>query len=326
MGLFGKIKDILFDEEEVEVPVAEKKQPSKVVEKQKPIIQKEEVKNEIQKEVEDNFGYKHLSFEDEPFLEKKEEKKIDDDVLPRMNENRKVENTFRFPIDDFNENDFKKSYEQPAPVRTTRTNTVTVEKETNRDYDRYKITKKEEKTVEKRVFKPSPVISPVYGIMDKNYRKEDIQVKPQKTITKEQQKSLDVDMVRRKAYGTLEDEIEATIDKSISDFYKDEEKPQIERLDDDIKPSTPISDVKRLDDTDELDEPIKSIDELLIDSMSEDENKKEDHHFEKASNLNETFKLDEVIKEMKKNNEELSDEDDLFNLIDSMYEEREEDK
>lgn len=29
----------------------------------------------------------------------------------------------------------------------------------------------------KKVFKPSPIISPVYGVLDKNYHKEDIVTK-----------------------------------------------------------------------------------------------------------------------------------------------------
>ena len=36
--------------------------------------------------------------------------------------------------------------------------------------------KKEEK-VEKKNFKPTPIISPVYGILDKNYRKEEIKTR-----------------------------------------------------------------------------------------------------------------------------------------------------
>ena len=33
---------------------------------------------------------------------------------------------------------------------------------------------------EKRVFKPTPIISPVYGVLDKNYNKEDIKPKKEK--------------------------------------------------------------------------------------------------------------------------------------------------
>ena len=195
------------------------------------------------------------------------------------------------------------------------TNVVTVEKEKNPNYDKYVITKKEETIVEKKYFKPSPIISPIYGIMDKNYKKEDIFEKPKKPLSIEQQRSVDLDAVRKKAFGTLEDDIESTLDNSLEDFYGNESSPV--RL--------KKKDVEKLED-DELTQPIKTIDELLIDSMDENAKKDTKEKYERVSDLNETFKLDEVINEMKKASNKLSNDDDLFKLIDSMYEERDDNK
>ncbi len=63
---------------------------------------------------------------------------------------------------------------------------------------------------EKRVFKPTPIISPVYGVLDKNYIKEDIKQKKEnpKHYTNT---TITIDEVRKKAYGTLEDELENTL-------------------------------------------------------------------------------------------------------------------
>lgn len=71
-------------------------------------------------------------------------------------------------------------------------------------------------------FKPTPIISPVYGILDKNYHKEDIVSKNDREY-----KSVDglsVDSIREKAYGTLEDELENTLFGSNSILFKDENK------------------------------------------------------------------------------------------------------
>ena len=64
--------------------------------------------------------------------------------------------------------------------------------------------KKPEETKEVKKFKPSPIISPVYGILDKNYKKEDVVDKKDRKITSSYaSKKVDLDTVRRKAFGEL---------------------------------------------------------------------------------------------------------------------------
>lgn len=48
-------------------------------------------------------------------------------------------------------------------------------------------------------FKPTPIISPVYGILDQNYTKDDVIVKTDMGV-----KAPDLDEVRKKAYGVEE--------------------------------------------------------------------------------------------------------------------------
>lgn len=64
---------------------------------------------------------------------------------------------------------------------------------------------------EERRFKPSQVISPVYGILDKNYKKEDIKVKDERLYEVPRRKNLNYEDIRKKAYGTLTDELERNL-------------------------------------------------------------------------------------------------------------------
>lgn len=65
--------------------------------------------------------------------------------------------------------------------------------------------------VEERKFKPSQMISPVYGVLDKNYKKEDIKVKDERLYEIPRRKSLNYEDIRKKAYGTLTDELEKNL-------------------------------------------------------------------------------------------------------------------
>ena len=87
---------------------------------------------------------------------------------------------------------------------------------------------------EKKVFKPTPIISPVYGILDKNYHKEDIVDKTDAVLQLSEDR---IDKAREKAYGTLEDELENTLFGNSILFKKDsideDEDTEIEEVDED---------------------------------------------------------------------------------------------
>ena len=118
------------------------------------------------------------------------------------------------------------------------------------------VKKVDEKPKEKKVFKPTPIISPIYGVLNKNYHKEDI-------VTKETSKSFQEDIepsvesIRNKAYGTLEDELENTLFGNNSILFKQmdkdssETKVELEEINEDL-----LSNL-----TDDIG---KELDELLI--------------------------------------------------------------
>ena len=75
---------------------------------------------------------------------------------------------------------------------------------------------------EKKTFKPTPIISPVYGILNKNYHKEDI-VSRKDSMNQKEDSISSIDAIRNKAYGTLEDELENTLFGSNSILFKKDE-------------------------------------------------------------------------------------------------------
>lgn len=73
---------------------------------------------------------------------------------------------------------------------------------------------------EKHSFKPTPIISPVYGILDKNYVKEDIKARNMKPSSYYNPKEATIDEIRNKAYGTLEDEVEKELYEADRALYE----------------------------------------------------------------------------------------------------------
>lgn len=300
MGLFGKIKNIFYDEEIVDVP----EEPKSV---EKPKI--EEVK--VEKKV-------------EPI--KRETPVIN--TTPTYSEReiftRETTNTFKFPMLD---------EEEVKPVRTRVNALESARMEKKKEEtekartDKYKDLFKENTTASSkpdRVFKPSPVISPVYGVLDKNYTREEI-IERQENITRTTNpKDMNYDAVRRKAYGTLEDELESTLSKlSEPEIHEKVEKPvtkeeekSIEDLLNEIEGNRNMS--------------IGDIEEKIKDKMEEEEQESiSDDEFLKEFMSRTSKKEEETIKEEKATTKEedvdadKTLEHDLFNLIDSMYEDKE---
>ena len=178
--------------------------------------------------------------------------------------------------------------------------------------------KKEEPAVEKKVFKPTPIISPVYGILDKNYHKEDI-VSRNETRTNTYEKSVNessIDAIRNKAYGTLEDELENTLFGSNSILFKrdtKEDELEIKEVSDDVL-------------TDLTDDISRELDELLIRKERYIDDIEEIDDVEELEDLveNITDAKEEVVEEpiddyeedVKVETADLSD-DDLLGFIDS---------
>ena len=172
-------------------------------------------------------------------------------------------------------------------------------------------------TKEKPSFKPTPIISPIYGILDKNYSKDDIVER--KDVGEKESKTTDkVDQIRDKAYGSLEGDLK----NSLYEKRKIERKSRIEEeidLFDELENEVSTNSVK-LEDTTELaktvneqEKNIRELEEITMDLTKELDNlllKKENY------NKNSKKEIQELI-----DDEEPLTENELFNLIDSMYEE-----
>ncbi len=220
-------------------------------EKSKPV--KKEIKEEIKEEV-------------------KEEPKKDPAFVISERDLFKTDPKFKFPIN-FEEEDLVEKEEKKPVINA-------LEEEQNR----YKI--REVKTVveETKIFRPSPVISPVYGILDKNYKKGDI-VEKGSASGFDLNGKLDVDSVMKKAYGEIEVQKTITREEKFyspieTDLYKEEEPIEKEseiNLFETLKEEKIPSRVEIKEeyeeesyDLDEIDDKIKSIDELLKDTSDDD--------------------------------------------------------
>lgn len=169
---------------------------------------------------------------------------------------------------------------------------------------KYKI--KEE---EKKIFKPTPIISPVYGVLDKNYHKEDITPKRRNPITTEYEKAgLDIDKIRKKAFGTLEDELETIIP---SDDYEVVENKGLEET----SSSEMFDDLMDPDYEPRFAE--KASKDIEIDVLDDIEEVNMPTYEEPESDM-----FEELHEEVNDLDNDLS-ESDLFNLIDSMYDKKE---
>lgn len=323
MGLVNKLKNILFEEEEVEVPVLEKKE--KVI--SEPVIREMPRKEEVHNTPDYSSFYNEEAVskprqDNPPVVEapRREEIKTNVDQVSER-EIFKSEKTFNFPA--FDEEEFESS----LPRRSTNVMEHERRKAKDKNLRKVEAPKKEEVKEVKTKFRPSPIISPVYGILDKNYTPDDI------TTREVTPKALDVDSVRKKAFGTLEEEI---IDMPIASKY-----PEIDAdndiLEEKLEKARTIDELLK-DSSDEILDVDNSFSDKIYDTsdfsninldntLTNLSNSMENENIEE--NLNATIDSLEDVSEAKTQvdttpvEEEDSLESDLFDLIDSMYENRE---
>ena len=156
----------------------------------------------------------------------------------------------------------------------------------------------------KRHFEPTPIISPVYGVLDKNYKKDDI---VNKAEPPKENRSITLDEVRNKAYGTLEDELENTLFGKTSIMFQEKEKDaEIEKIEDDLEKTAAA--INMLSDDSEVE---------VIESKPKHEKKAEDDDLENTM-IEAALEIEDDKKEEKEENNDIS-ESYLFDLIDDMY-------
>ncbi len=268
MGVFKKLKDVLFDIEDEELP----------------IITKKEAKKEPVKE---SNKYK-------------EENTIKEIKIPREEiserELMSTEPSFNFPLDFDEEPVFKRSKDiETFRKQDTKdySNLFNDEPIHNRSSDYFRsrdlmgesYNSKPKAAKPSGPFKPTPIISPVYGVLDQNYSKDDIIVKTDMGV-----KGPDLDAVRKKAYG----------------------------IEDKKSPAKKIEETK--ENTKDYDDSLKTLDEILM----EEENKRDLTKKIPKIKVEDDELPDEPFSDEKTLNVDDTVESDLFNLIDSMYEDKEE--
>ena len=315
MKLLDKIKDLFMDEvaedEEIELEETEKEEykepPKDVLPKvMRDTIKKEEEKVELKRKNDENIN--------------KEEK------ISTLDFSKEPEKKFSFPID----------FEDEIPSRNSRqnVNVLKMEKEVTKKVS--ELYPKKEEVKEKPKFKATPVISPVYGILDKNYRKEEVKEKPEETsIMKRPSKKVDFETVRKKAFGNLADEIKDNLMCENCELYKEVKKISSLKEDDLLydmtvdDESTEVTIEKAYDDYEEFGvayEPKGKHEEDLVIEDKKIEEKEEEPIIN--NNVDKEEKNEEEIPSRSSRGEKKKEtkvDEDFFELIDSMYKERSDD-
>lgn len=339
MKFLDKIKDLFSDEEEVietkEIEVEEAEEEHKL-----PTFMRNKIEEEQKRE------------EERKQREMPQDKDRGQAVSDREIVRNRSNNSFAFPVDiDMYESEPIPTVVQRSTQAYSNQNVLQREKKQSELYS-----KKEEPKPKK--FKPTPVISPVYGVLDKNYTKDEVKVTDEKSYELQRpSRKVDFETVRNKAFGSLTDDIRnnlcencelyqevkitkaadlklkntkdeellADIKEDVSlgdaednyfDFGVDYEIPKRENVKVSISKTKEDNEIKIVNHNNE-----DSVAEKIEVKELPPKNKLEDtKEFEKISNDEET--ADMILEGLSDIKDEKED-NDIFNLIDSMYDEEE---
>ena len=300
MGILNKIKDMFFEEDSDDVQINDNR-IAKKIELPKRKKNKEE---DIKKELEEKEEIEEEKEEQEPeeikkedFFEEEIEEELEEELTPKKK-----------PII-FDDEDFIEDF---VPEKETKEHVL------------YGGVQKKEVYVEKKKFAPSPIISPVYGVLSKNYQKEDFEEHKNKKdldhlFVDERKKKITFDSVRQKAYGDLTEEIEQTMEmKSKKDDL--ESTGLLYDIEDKEEKSPKIESVTMGD----AEEYFKDLGlEYNVDYI--DASKTHKSRSEKNKKLQDEVKEEKEIKPEKEEKEPNDvEEKNLYDLIDMMYDSNEE--
>ncbi len=294
-----------------------------------------------------------------------------DDTPKRETDKRRTRNNYNNRDRDRDSyNEYRDGYNDESLEReyTSNNNDRVKEKHENNNYHEskpygmdstYKVPVPEygiyEKKEEKAVFKPSPIISPIYGILDKNYKKEDVVQKKEIRLTSSYTRSnVSVDDIRNKALGVEDEskhekainttfEVDDDDEDLMVDLTDDKDKPQVKELTmgdaleyfqdlgleynvDYLDANNKRQIPRRADINHEEKEKVEKPKVSITDVLKKEEGHREEKPSEKQEEAEKTDKSESkitVIKDESNGKEEKDDDDDnLFDLIDSMYEEK----
>ncbi len=154
--------------------------------------------------------------------------------------------------------------------------------------------KKELDVKGEKKFKPSPIISPIYGILDKNYKKEEIRTRNDKTHSNKEERT--IDSVRQKVYGETK---------------REEKKPEVVE-------EKPVKSEKKVN----LNRDVPTVSDVTIAAADE-------YYNELGLVYNENYKdvsRNQPTKKREEPKKKNSDDDNLFRVVglaDSMYDKKE---
>lgn len=356
MKFIDKLKDLFIDEEEVietteiDIPDSEEKPKEKETHRLPTFMRNklEEEKNREEARREEVIKKEEIVKREEPKVSYR-----DNEVVKTRSSN------FSFPID-------LEEHEEPVSRAYQGRNINVLEKEKSLA----SLYAKKEEPKPKR-FKPTPVISPVYGVLDKNYTKDEVKVQDETSYEIQRpSRKIDFETVRNKAFGTLTDDIKNNMCENC-ELYQEvkitknaDKKAKEENLLDNLVEEEPKEDISLGDAEDnyfdfgvdyelpkrsdkkssgeetvvvnaekvevEVNNDIKIVNHNEEESTAEKiEVKEEPIKKEKLEDTKEFEKIEPEEKEIEL--ESVNDDDipienednDIFNLIDSMYDEEE---
>lgn len=333
MGLLDKVKGILFDETEDDENLEElpKREPKKKLHKNRFVDYDseedtiKEVKVDYSKEEKQSFPVDNF----EPVTRTRSNISFDsfeepkNDIPEPVRERKEVVEPPRQEI---------KPKEIPREVQRSRYE-LPPKKEVVHEHRDYKKLLNDASNTEKKPFVVTPIISPVYGIIDKNYKPEEIVEK----------KPVQIDQVRERMFGPVsyndeaipeptkyEESNETLTEKLIKENERIKEKEELEPISefDEIVEEEPTVEVKNENVVEESypTSPSLDISDLISEAESDDYDTKDyDEDYFKAEPEYEDEKTEEFKIEAEPRKEEVKEhlddtiETDLFNLIDSMY-------
>lgn len=332
-----EIKEVKKEEEVNKLPTFMRE---KIEKEEKKTIPNLEIKKEIKREVQDEPKEIKISKPTEEEFE-----------LPKIEE----KSSFKFPIA-FTENDFvetrsRQSIHKLKNEVESSTKPKLEKKELQpklepKVADLYK-DKKQEKENKQHKFKATPIISPIYGILDKNYTPLDMEQTAGENFEEQRHsKSVDFDSVRKKAYGSLTKEIKENLMCENCEYLKEAKECKKEKItknqyEEEISyelieeepPEVSHKDITLDEATENYydygveyeKQPEPYQEEIKISNFEEKEKtKKEIPPVKSSINLLSTLKksMGDNVETKPKEEKNLELTDDLFNLIDSMYDER----
>ena len=291
MGFLNKLKELFTDVEEIDEVDSEE--------------EVEEEKNELPKVM------REAVLEEE---KKHEREEIEIKQIPPV----KREQRF----------DFSRTIEKEFNA-TQNKSTLNVIKEVEKPKKVADLYQDDAKEKNKNHFRASPVISPVYGVLDKNYTKEEVMEKDDASSNlKRPSKKVDFETVRKKAFGNLTDEIKDNLLCENCELLKEARRNATLKEDDllyDISKEAEEADNKKIT----MEKAIENYEDFGVayEIPKEEKIEKENNDIKIVNHNDEEAKAEQIeIKEVPKvENTDASsaNKDDLFDLIDSMYEDKE---